>query len=147
LADSSASELYVPAFQKLCSVFTWPMKMEQCSDISAYKIQMLGNHSREIILHSQQGESLKSKFCYIPTVQTTRCPCYLKLFILVKCSTCFGLSFRPSSGAQNCVHSNGICQTAAATCCYQECDEFHLMSSWWWMERPSETCRAFYKNK
>jgi len=26
--------------------------------------------------------------------------CYLKLFILVKRSTCFGLSFRPSSGAQ-----------------------------------------------
>jgi hypothetical protein len=29
-------------------------------------------------------------------------------------STCFGRSFRPSSGAQNCVYNNGICQTAAA---------------------------------
>ena len=27
-------------------------------------------------------------------------------------------SFCPSSGAQNCVYSNGVCQTAAATCCY-----------------------------
>ena len=40
---------------------------------------------------------------YIPTVHPTRCTCYLKLFILVKRSTCFGRSFRPSSGAQNCV--------------------------------------------
>jgi len=54
----------------------------------------------------------------VPTVQPTRCTCYLKLFILVKRSTCFGRSFRPSSGAQNCVYNNDICQTAAATCCY-----------------------------
>jgi len=48
---------------------------------------------------------------------TNKWTCYLKLFILVKRSTCFGRAFRPSSGAQNCVYSNGICQTAAATCC------------------------------
>jgi hypothetical protein len=53
----------------------------------------------------------------IPILQPTRRTCYLKLFILVKRSTCFGRSFRPSSGAQNCVYSNGICQTATATCC------------------------------
>jgi len=47
---------------------------------------------------------------------------FLKLFILVKHSTCFGRSFLPSSGAQNCVYSNGICQTAAATCCYRRWD-------------------------
>jgi len=29
-----------------------------------------------------------------------------KLFILVESSTCFGRSFRPSSGAQNCTYSN-----------------------------------------
>jgi len=61
----------------------------------------------------QSGESEA-----IPIVQPTRCTCYLKLFILVKPSICFGLSFRPSSGAQNCVYSNVIRQTAAATCCY-----------------------------
>ena len=49
----------------------------------------------------------------ISIVQPTRCTCYLKLFILVKRSTCFRRSFRPSSGAQNCVYSNGICQTDA----------------------------------
>jgi hypothetical protein len=55
----------------------------------------------------------------IPIVQATRCTCYLKLFILVKRSTCFGRSFRPSSGAQNCVYRNGVCQIAAAVCCYR----------------------------
>jgi len=53
---------------------------------------------------------------YITIVQPTRCTYYLKLFILVKRSKCFGRSFLPSSGAQNCVYSKGICQTAAATC-------------------------------
>jgi hypothetical protein len=24
---------------------------------------------------------------------------------------------------------------------------YTVLSSWWWMERPSKTCRAFYKNK
>jgi len=74
----------------------------------------------------------------IPIVQPTRYACYLKLFILVKRSKRFGRSFRPSSGAQNCVYSNGVCQTAAATCCYRR---------WCATERPSEKCRAFYKNK
>jgi len=27
-------------------------------------------------------------------------------YILVKCSTCFGRSFRPTSGAQNCTYGN-----------------------------------------
>ena len=31
---------------------------------------------------------------------------FLKLFILVKRSTCFGRSFRPSSGAQHCTYGN-----------------------------------------
>ena len=55
----------------------------------------------------------------IPIIKLTKCIFYLKLFILVKHSTCFGRSFRPSSGAKNCAFSNGICQTAAATCCYR----------------------------
>jgi hypothetical protein len=93
---------------------------------------------------------------HIPIVQPTRCTCYLKLFILVKRSTCFGPSFRPSSGAQNCVYSNGICQTAAATssisspiavgsssCLTYAVAVYVVLSSWWWTERRSETCRAF----
>jgi hypothetical protein len=112
---------------------------------------------------------------------------------------------RPSSGAQNWVYSNGICQTAADTSCvhHQELKTeytatiyvkqlllpaasnirssklriqqrhmskscwyvlllaagsssscltyivavYAVLSSWWWTKRPSETRRAFYKNK
>jgi hypothetical protein len=46
----------------------------------------------------------------IPIVQPTRYTRYLKLFILVKRCMCFRRSYRPSSGAQNCVYSNGICR-------------------------------------
>jgi hypothetical protein len=38
------------------------MKMEQteCSEMSAYKIQMLGNYTEERIQHSEHGKSSKS---------------------------------------------------------------------------------------
>jgi hypothetical protein len=36
------------------------LKMEQCSKTSARKIQTLGNHPKESIPHSEQGESQKS---------------------------------------------------------------------------------------
>jgi len=39
---------------------------------------------------------------------------FLKLFILVKRSACFGRSFRPSSGAQNCTYGN---RRMSNTCC------------------------------
>ena len=48
---------------------------------------------------------------------TNKMHLFLKLFNLVKRSTCFGRSFHPSSWAQNCTSATGICQTAAATCC------------------------------
>jgi len=64
--------------------------------------------------------------------KTNKVHLFLKLFIIVKHSACFGRSFRPSSGAQDCAYINGICA---------------VLSSWWWTERPSETCRMFYKNK
>ena len=38
---------------------TKPMKMEQCSETSAPKIQTPRNHPKERIHHLQQGESLK----------------------------------------------------------------------------------------
>jgi hypothetical protein len=87
--------------------------------------------------------------------------------IIYSCKTLYVfLPFRPSSGAQNCIYSNGICQSAVTTCCYRGWDgtQFHpipdssncltytvavyaVLSSWWWTEKPSETCRAFCKNK
>jgi hypothetical protein len=52
-------------------------------------------------------------------VQTKKCT-FLKLFILVKRSTCFGRSFHPSSGAQNCTYSNrymsNSCWETGASC-------------------------------
>ena len=88
---------------------------------------------------------------------TNKMHVFLKLFILVKRSTCFGRSFRPSSGAQDCTYGN---RHMSNSCCYLPLASplaaalWHMpaavcavLSSWWWTERPSETCRAFYKNK
>ena len=94
--------------------------------------------------------SWKKVYSYFSIVQPTRRTSYLKLFVLLKRSTCFGRSFRPSSGAQNCVYSNGICQTAAAgssSCLTYIVAVYAVLSSWWWTEKPPETCTAFYKNK
>ena len=41
-----------------------------------------------------------------PYSTTNNIHLFLKLFILVKHCTCFGRSFRPSSGAQNCTYGN-----------------------------------------
>jgi hypothetical protein len=38
-----------------------PVKMEQCSETSAYKLQTPGNYPKESIQHLEQGESLKSR--------------------------------------------------------------------------------------
>jgi hypothetical protein len=38
-----------------------PMKMKQCSETSAYKIQTPEHYPEEIIQHSEHGESLKSR--------------------------------------------------------------------------------------
>jgi hypothetical protein len=46
---------------------------------------------------------------------TNKMHLFPKLFILVKHSACFGRSFRPSSGAQNCTYSNGHMSNS---CCY-----------------------------
>ena len=41
-----------------------PMKMGECSETSAYKIQTPGNNPEESIQHLEHGESLKSKSIY-----------------------------------------------------------------------------------
>ena len=54
VADSSASEFYVPTFRKLRSIFIRPMKMEQCSDTSAHKIQTRGiTQKRQYNIHNK----------------------------------------------------------------------------------------------
>jgi len=140
-------------------------------------------------------------------VKPTRGTSLSNYFILDWNSTCFGRSFRPSSGVRDCTYSNrhmsnryyylqadiqqtvhtatGICQTDNAICkqtvhyCYLQADiqqtvhtatgicqtdtaickqsavsVWHLpvavcavLNSWWWTERPSETCRVSFQNK
>jgi len=49
-----------------------PMKMEQCSETSAYKIQTPGNYPEENLQHSEHGENLNSTillFCH-PALDT-----------------------------------------------------------------------------
>jgi hypothetical protein len=47
--------------------------------------------------------------------KTNKMHLFLKLFILVKHSTSFGRSFRPSPGAQDCTYSN---RHMSNSCCY-----------------------------
>jgi hypothetical protein len=98
------------------------------------KVGNLGNlydihHYTQGLSRPVMGLLYRSYVKHNPIVEPTRYTCYHKLFILVKHSTCFGRSFRPSSGVQNCVYSNGLCQTAADTCCYRRWDrtQFRLI--------------------
>ena len=58
---------------------------------------------------------------------------YQIYFILEWHSTCFGRSFRPSSWVQDCT-AISFWQMPVAVCT--------VLNSWWWTERPSETCRV-----
>ena len=87
----------------------------------------------------------------------------LELFILVKHSTCFGLSVHHQelktaytattyvkqlllSGMRWSSISSPI-TAVNSSCLTYTVAVYEALSSWWWTERPSETCRAFYKNK
>jgi hypothetical protein len=65
LGDSPVSGFYVLTFRNTMSVptSTQPMKLDKtgCSEKLQHQIQTPGNHPRERIQHSQQGESLKSR--------------------------------------------------------------------------------------
>jgi hypothetical protein len=66
-----------------------------------------------------------------------------------QCSTWFGRFLRPSSGAQNCTHSSvgELFQLTHASGSSKQA--WHIpgavctvLSSWWWAEKPTKTCRA-----
>jgi hypothetical protein len=92
------------------------------------------------------------------------------LFISGNYSTCFGRYFHPSSGAHTTVSTAyGIFHTVTAICRYRgrvgtglsvlwvayaihsvtntRCCRYSCMRSWWWVEVPSETCRAVSRYK
>jgi hypothetical protein len=63
------SRVSTPTFRTPVILHTYlPMKMEQCSKMSAYKIQTPENYPEESIQHSEHGESLESRtvLCYMP---------------------------------------------------------------------------------
>ena len=74
---------------------TAPVKMKQtgCSETSAHQIQTPGNHPKERIQHSEQGESLKSRrnkerrdvFLYFPSRSSITC---VGLMVTQKVETC-----------------------------------------------------------
>jgi len=108
---------------------------------------------------------LKNSLCsfYSKTNQMHQCIKFI-LFWKWDC-TCFGRSFRPSSGVQDCRYSNR--HLSNRYCCllasgYEMELQFHLvpqylfdkclllyhvctvLNSWWWTERPSDTCRVSF---
>jgi len=67
-SSQTFSQLNTPTFSNLVVLQTYPpMKMEhtECSETSAYKIQMPGNYPEESIQHTEHGEILKSGTCQI----------------------------------------------------------------------------------
>jgi len=61
------------------------MKMEQteCSEMSAYKIQMPGNYPEESIQHSEHDKSLKSRMLHVIHVQQNQIILLLLLLLLL----------------------------------------------------------------
>ena len=68
LGNSPSSEFYMPTFRNTLFHLhrqVVPMKMEQYSEMLAYKIQTPGNCPEENIQHSEHSESLKSSLVYM----------------------------------------------------------------------------------
>jgi len=68
LGDSLVSECCMQTFRNklfhLHRSCEHEEETEKCSETSAHKIQKPGNHLKEIIQHSEQDESLKSRIIY-----------------------------------------------------------------------------------
>jgi hypothetical protein len=79
---------------------------------------------------------------YISIAKPTRCTIFE---FLEYHSACFGWSFCPSSGVQDCTHSIRYMSYRLADCLLAG-HEMELvctvLNSWWWMERLSEICRV-----
>jgi len=66
-AQSLRPQHFGLVWSRLFFLLSPSMKMEvaECSETSAYKIKVLGNHPKEGIHHSEHGESLKSRINYV----------------------------------------------------------------------------------
>ena len=138
--------------------------------------RLLGNKKGKIIIRERKGnyDTLLTLTFICPCIANTFAG-YNKqdatsqnFFISVRRSTCFRRFFHPSSGAQNCTYSvrylcDQFCYLPLAwlaagssiglhrwrqVLVWQIPDAVCAVSiSWWWTEKPSETCRASYRNK
>jgi hypothetical protein len=73
MVEQSVPSLEVGRYEDfLCTDL--PLKMEQSSEMLAFKIQMLGNHLEESIRHSEHRESVKS--LQMPVTCVT--PCFVR---------------------------------------------------------------------
>ena len=97
---------------------------------------------------------MANKITYISIVKPNISTNVSNYFILEWHSTCFRRSFRPSPGVQDCTYSNShlwyrygyllASKQTAVICLVAVCT---VLNSWWWTERPSETCRVSLQNK
>jgi hypothetical protein len=93
-------------------------KIQQSSLIKRVcKLQLKYNHKNRLSAHLDWINLMFIGLCIIIYTysKTNKMHLFLQLFILVKHSTCFGRSFRPSSGTQDCTHSN---RHMSNSCCY-----------------------------
>ena len=77
------SYINTPTFTSLLFFLLTPrIKMEEieCSEMSEHKTQTLGNHQKERIQHSEQGESLKSRTYFFLIIELNRCPNFSKFY-------------------------------------------------------------------
>ena len=78
----------------------------------------------QICVHVYIHSFLLIKYVSYPYSTTNKVHMFRKLFILVKRSACFGRSFGPSSGAQNCTYGN---RHMSNSCCYLQLSDICLL--------------------
>jgi hypothetical protein len=115
----------------------------QSTEVRAFSIDCTNHHKKagkmsgsDVITYKAHVSTQIAQYSFIQSDRTTlhqnvrpmssysetnKMLLLLKLFILAKHSTCFGRSFRPSSGVQDCTYSNRLCQTETGW------NQFHLV--------------------
>ena len=112
-------------------------------EYSLYRILFKGRLSETSYLwRSWYRASLMDSFKYNQQDATL-----YNILYYCQCCTCFRRFLRPSSGAQNCTQSVRYMSSLLAKCSSKQA--WHIpdavctvLSSWWWVEKPPETCRA-----
>jgi len=91
----------------------------------------------------------------VSIVKPTRCTCVSNLFLFWNDTLHVSDGLSVHHQEFKTVHTaTGICQTDTAVCKHTAVSVWHMpvavctvLNSWWWTERPSETCRVSFQNK